>query len=323
MVTVGEKLRQARAARALTLEQAAASTRIPLKYLEAMEADNRAVFPGGFFYKSFVMQYAGMLGLKDPYIAAYIDEALAAEAPLPLPGQEPNEGLRTIKPLASRRSNRLAVPFKFLVSVASFIIVVTVCAGVYSWWDQQRFPLSAVAAVRPQAVKAPSPVVAQAQTPVEAPAQKPAEAPPPTPAPAQPQKLVEVQAQTSAPIQPETPAPTQTKPEQPVQAIASAKLSLNLAASEATWLSLSSDGKSVFNGVLEANQTKSVAAEEQAKVVVGNAGGVSVEWNGRDIGTLGKRGQVRVVTFTPQGYHFANVAQRTRPSGERVVDSTR
>jgi cytoskeletal protein RodZ len=323
MVTVGEKLRQARAARALTLEQAAASTRIPLKYLEAMEADNRAVFPGGFFYKSFVMQYAGVLGLKDPYIAAFIDEALAAEAPLPLPGQEPNEGLRTIKPLASRRPNRFAVPFKFLVSVASFIVVVAVCAGAYSWWDQQRFPLSAVAPARAQAVKAASPVLAQAQTPVEARAQTPVEAPAPTPDPAQPQKLIEGQAQTPAPIQAETPSQTQARADVPAQAGAIAKLSLNFAASEATWLSLSSDGKSVFNGVLEANQTKSVAAEEQAKVVVGNAGGVSVEWNGRDIGTLGKRGQVRVVTFTPQGYHFANVAQRSRPAGERVVDSTR
>ena len=94
------------------------------------------------------------------------------------------------------------------------------------------------------------------------------------------------------------PVPAPTSPPQ------SSGLSLNLAAKEATWLSVSSDGKPVFSGVLQPNESKALAAGAHARLIVGNAGGLNVEWNGRDLGPLGRRGQVRVVTFTAEGYKF-------------------
>ena len=79
---------------------------------------------------------------------------------------------------------------------------------------------------------------------------------------------------------------------------------LDLMAHEATWLSVSSDGKPVFSGILEANQTKSVGGKQFAKMRVGNAAGLEVRLNGKLLGPLGARGQVLVVLFTPDNFEI-------------------
>jgi hypothetical protein len=40
-------------------------------------------------------------------------------------------------------------------------------------------------------------------------------------------------------------------------------------------------------------------------VLVGNAGGIDIVSNGRPAGRIGPRGQVRVITVTPEGVHVA------------------
>ena len=73
---------------------------------------------------------------------------------------------------------------------------------------------------------------------------------------------------------------------------------------EATWLSVSSDGKPVFSGILQANQTKSVGGRQFAKLRVGNAAGIEVRLNGKLLGPLGARGQVLIVLFTPDNFQI-------------------
>lgn len=265
MPTIGEKLRGARTALGLTLEEVSASTRINPKNLRALEADDRAAFSAAFFYKSFVTQYANFLYLSDPEIPAQLERILAAQVPLPLPGQAYQAGLaKKIAPMPSAHRGASLDLRKLAGSFASFVFVLAACSGIYAFWrDSNRAPHPA-----------PPPLRILASHP--APAAPAAKATPalaaPVPAPA---------------------APPQTS-----------GLSLNLAAKEATWLSVSSDGKRVFRGVLQPNQSKALAAEAHARLIVGNAGGLNVEWNGRDLGPLGRRGQVRVVTFTAEGYKF-------------------
>jgi hypothetical protein len=75
-----------------------------------------------------------------------------------------------------------------------------------------------------------------------------------------------------------------------------------LSATEPTWLSLTSDGKSAYNGMLEAATTKVLDSHDRARIRMGNAGGVNVLFNGKSLGALGKRGQVRTIEFTAAGY---------------------
>jgi cytoskeleton protein RodZ len=56
--SLGEQLRRAREARGVTLREVSEQTRITMRHLEAIEADNYKELPGGIFNKSFVKSYA-------------------------------------------------------------------------------------------------------------------------------------------------------------------------------------------------------------------------------------------------------------------------
>lgn len=84
----------------------------------------------------------------------------------------------------------------------------------------------------------------------------------------------------------------------------STELKVVVRARETSWVSLAADGKSAFAGILQANQTQEISAVEQVKLVAGNAGGVTVSLNGRELDPIGPPGQVRVVRLTADGPEF-------------------
>jgi len=79
---------------------------------------------------------------------------------------------------------------------------------------------------------------------------------------------------------------------------------LKIAAVEKTWLSVDADGKHVYSGLLDAADTKELEGRVTARIRTGNAGGLTVTFNGRELGTLGQRGQVRTVVFTRDRYRI-------------------
>jgi hypothetical protein len=83
---------------------------------------------------------------------------------------------------------------------------------------------------------------------------------------------------------------------------------ITLAATEDTWVRVTADGRNVFAGVIKGQQSRNIAGKENTRVLIGNAGGIQIEWNGRQLGSLGKRGEVRDVLFTPDGYKLIEKA---------------
>ncbi len=65
MSPLGETLRRARLAKGITFEDAERVTRIPRKYLEALEQENFGILPAPVYARGFLRSYAGYLGL-DP-----------------------------------------------------------------------------------------------------------------------------------------------------------------------------------------------------------------------------------------------------------------
>src|ERR1700730_3096615 len=152
------------------------------------------------------------------------------------------------------------------------------CSGVYAWWHDGRFPIDL------------PPLLAWQKTPevVEA---------------AKPQQIAAPPDQASASsIETVAPPAAQATPE-------GSKFLLDLIAIEKTWLSVSSDGKPVFSGVLAPKQTKTIAGKQFTKVRVGIAAGLEVRLNGKDLGPLGARGQVLVVLFTPDNFQIVSHAK--------------
>lgn len=64
-LTLGEKLRQAREARGITLGEVAEQTRISPLYIESIENDDYRSLPGGIFNKGFVKSFAKYVGVDE------------------------------------------------------------------------------------------------------------------------------------------------------------------------------------------------------------------------------------------------------------------
>lgn len=64
-LTLGEKLRQAREERGISISEVAEQTRISPHYLAAIENDDYRTLPGGIFNKGFVKSYAKYVGLDE------------------------------------------------------------------------------------------------------------------------------------------------------------------------------------------------------------------------------------------------------------------
>jgi len=271
MFSVGETLQRARLEQGLDVATVAARTKISAKYLEAIEADDRSSLPSSFFYKSFVQQYARSLSLDTQEIDAEIDRMLSADAPLPLPGRD-NPTCRKVPPVKLSSGFQIS---RIYASLGALILMLAACSGIYGWWYKARSaPESRVEA---------SPPIAQV-------AAEPASLP-------------------SPPASPESQPASVVSPQQP--AALSSKVLLDLMAREETWLSVSSDGKPVFSGILAANQSKTVESKEYAKMRVGNAAGLEVRLNGKLLGPLGHRGQVLIVVFTPDSFQIMSPAKES------------
>jgi cytoskeletal protein RodZ len=84
---LGELLRRARKDRGLTLEQIANETRIPRRHLEALEHDNLAVVPAGFYRRAEIRAYARAVNLDQSLALTELDRA--ETVPEPPRNQEP------------------------------------------------------------------------------------------------------------------------------------------------------------------------------------------------------------------------------------------
>jgi hypothetical protein len=79
--------------------------------------------------------------------------------------------------------------------------------------------------------------------------------------------------------------------------------------------------KTVYVGTIDAGQSRVIRVGETAQILTGNAGGLSVTWQGSDVGKIGPVGQVRTVTLTPEGVSIQAPAPKTPPEGRGTTGS--
>lgn len=300
MNSIGEALRRERLRRNLDLEQVAKETKISVKLLEAIEAEDFSKLPGGVFAKSFVRQYARLLGLDEDEIVAELQRSIqppapALETPEKLDATPPAIELPRVPDWGYTKSRSNSA----LPALAGVVVVMLICSGVYAWWQRAHRP-EAVAPQTNDMTQANPPATAPQPPPVESPqaaptGQEPAPASaPPASGPGEQPQAAEQQPATQPPA-------TQPPPSGAPAAENAGSVHVMITAQEPTWVSARSDGRVVYSGTLQTNEKKDLAAVDQVRLVVGNAGGINIELNGKPVPPLGPRGQVRVVQFSPGG----------------------
>ena len=277
--------------RGISLEEISASTKIGTRSLRAIEEEDFEKLPGGIFNKGFVRAYSRFLGLDEEqtvsdFDAAWNDYEASRGPTVALPAEEEKE----TQPAKSA----------FLLVVA-LIILGAIAAGWYLLQRRRQQANSSSALV--ETSQANSDSLAKTSLPAASVTQ-PAGSGREIARPGTPMASAMQKAPSSLPGAPATSIAKENQSSSKPTAshdAASAPIRLQVFAREDSWLSVSVDGKDLGQGILNASKSRSIHAQKEVRLKVGNLAGVQVSFNGEAVDVDGEPKQVKELIFTAEG----------------------
>jgi cytoskeleton protein RodZ len=273
----GDILRSRRQEMGYTLEQIEEETKIRRYYLKALEEERFEVLPGRVYAIGFVRRYARFLELNEEEVVEWF-KAIVDESEPPAEAEIVEDKEQRFPVKIPLKNIIIGLLFLFLAVWAGKALVGFMTAHVEEdrnapqVTDNAQPPSEPRASVTPKAPVEPQtpddPSVPEPET------QKPVE-------PAQPEKPPAVQP----PSTPEPEVPTSTEP-----------VTVRLRATERAWVTINVDGEHAYSGIMEPNEETEVRGGK-VKVKSGNAGGIALVVDGKNIGPMGESGQVVEKTF--------------------------
>lgn len=278
MAPFGSRLKQEREKRGITLDAVALSTKIGTRFLRALEEEHFDQLPGGIFNRGFVRAYARCVGLdEDQTVADYLlasGEAQPKKAEAVEPARTAAPPIRTVAPKTivpeTENEEEQSSPASNLPWGMFAIALVIVVLGLAIWRFFSRE--SSIGSTNVGSTGMSASVTA-------------AKPPPPVPQSTGMQTAAAVPASTAIPNA--SPAPT--------------SFVVRIKASEDSWVSVTADGKPVFEDTMEELAEKSLEAHSEMVVRVGNLGGLDFWFNGTKLPLQGEEGEVKTLTFDTNG----------------------
>jgi cytoskeleton protein RodZ len=293
----GEKLKLEREKRKITLEQISTSTKIGTRMLQALEEDKFNQLPGGIFNKGFVRAYSRFVGLDEDQIIAEYLEASGDAPPVSTEIAAREDGARENAENVRRLEASADSPARHL-PWGLFAALLLVIALALSLWSHRR---------REEARQSVRPAPTTATTQLSGGSSENGAAgspsagspgsglqPAPTPASASSGK-----ASSVAPNIPQGLAPKNLLAATP--AATPGEFTVLIEAREESWISITADGKTVPSELLAAGSERAIRGRKEIIVKAGNAGGVDFQFNGKKLDAGGEYGEVKTITFGPQG----------------------
>jgi cytoskeleton protein RodZ len=280
----GGKLRQARERRGISLRQIAASTKISVAALEALERNDVSKLPGGIFSRGFVRSYATEVGLDpDVTVREFLDR-FHGEAPAPAaqpapPARQVPQPVRDTPvraPLAQDESSfesqqRVATVLLKLFAVSLPLV------GIILYLTLGRGPAAGSDANAGQGAGAEREGAGDT--------------------PAAPQQGDTPAGTVVPPVSPSRPAVAAASGP-PAAATADQPLVLELHPTGPCWVSLTVDGQTVVSRLMQAGEKDVRRIRESAVIEVGDAGTFAFTVDGRPGRSLGQSGQVKTARIS-------------------------
>ena len=127
MSTVGAYLKREREIRQVSLEELVQTTRIPLKMLQHIEADQLEALPGDVFSRGFLRAYARALGLDAANVLDKFDRKIDLTAPPP--------------PLSSIEAPERGRSFGIAIALVILVLLFTLALSIVLNARQRSTPL--------------------------------------------------------------------------------------------------------------------------------------------------------------------------------------
>lgn len=295
MESPGEYLKRERELRGVTITKVFEATRIPLKFLQSIEADDYEGLPHPTFVKGYIKSYCKFLGIDENDTILRYEIFLKEKAERDEP--DPEVRARNVKAAANRKKEFQQIK---LISNNTRNILIATAAGIVIIIAVWIFSPSAPVEQPEEVAKVEAPQVQPA--PVAEPPQA-VEATPQQPQAAKPEPAVKQE-----PVKPTAPA---------VQAQTEDKKHfLTASANESVWIKIRIDNGDATEVYLRQGEKVNWKASDNFSLLIGNAGGVSLTYDGKPVNNLGISGEV-VSLKLPRGQAVVQPRQRA-PQAPRV-----
>lgn len=297
--TLGERLRQARGERGLSVEEVAASLKLAPRIVAALEDDAYDRLPGATYVRGYLRGYAMLLGLSPQQLIDAFNKLPQASRPVEMTAPAPAEKQVT--------SNDTVIRF------GTLLIAVVVLGLAILWWSGKdgtprrraapvaRAPAAEAPAVHHEAV-APAETTAKTVEPVKA--VEPASATSPAKAvePAKPAPAASAPAEKHGPVVAKS-APETANVAAPEADPNAPRVRVVLRVSEDSWADVrDAQQRRLVYETLSAGRVVSVEGVAPLSVFLGNVDGVTVEFNGRPYDAQRyRRGEVARFTLGAAG----------------------
>jgi cytoskeletal protein RodZ len=303
MDEIGHILREARENKGLTLEQVQERTRISVRYLSALESGRYDAVPTPVNARGFLRNYARFLGL-DPQPLLDRFQALQGRD-IPIPGAD--HEITPDTPLIERQDQPFFDPVNMEVNGKGFssggagatsgsmlqIVIIIALVIALALIANRFIPILFGSGGNGSAIEELTSAVREVVAEVTGATPTPTL----TPNPAATSSSVSsvIVDGTEQPIVDTSrnnpglaPTPSPTRPPLPATLD---EIRLKLDILERTWVEVTIDGGIVYSGIAKAADTFEWTAQNEAKIVTGNAIGVYVTINDVALGRLGGRGE--------------------------------
>lgn len=322
MGVFGDRLRREREMRGVSLDEIAQATKIGTRLLRALEEEQFDLLPGGIFNKGFVRAYAKYLGINEEQAVADYMQA-AGESEL-----EFREFTQNQADIYSRGASESTGNRGFPI-LPVLILLVIVAAGFGGWKLYQQHLKDRDSAASTSA-EAGVPSTSQVSSPSST-----ANQTSPTAAPqSNTQPVTNPSNSATGPTQAEptnssglssgqqVSQPAQTQPA--AAGLAAGKnFQVALHTTGPAWVSIKADGKIAVRGIVPADQTKTIQADDEIIVWTGNAGVTQLSFNGNPVPVTGQTNEVKLLVFKSNGLQPPKTPASTEPAQRSQEPSTK
>ncbi len=312
--TLGSYLKNQRESKKISLKEVAKNTRVREHILKAIEEDRHDLLPPHTYVKGFLSAYAKYLRLDENEILLRYERILKG-GPVAPPSAEPSpKKEKTVEPPESKKKifpPPSSEPQEEMIAASPsepkkkrerntrpiWIIAVVIAAGLAAVYFFSPYPSKSPESLPEKPVAEKTPLEEKATTPI-----------PPVPAVTSAPEEKPI-IKEKEPVTPSSPvASTTSAPE-------SKPISLQLKAVEETWISLEVDDQPGKTMTLKTGETFSAQATNRIRMLLGNAGGLEMTWNGKKLEPFGKSGEVVKLLFTSKEVEVKRL-EKTNPPKE-------
>ncbi len=291
----GEYLKRQREMRGVSLEDIFKVTRINIRLLNALERDDYGNLPHPAFVKGFIRAYCKCAGIDADDAVLHYEEFLKSEKEKEAEGKRLEEKGRqsndeSLQHGISKHGKTYTLPSKTFIAAVSIILFLTISLIGYTFYSSRLM----TGGDPPQSTEIqksfidPAPQTTDISPVVEDYNKEPEK----TGEIIEPQNDV-VDPVNKSPFIPDKGLSLNSKVSNAAREDGkNMPLSLVVSAHKTTWIRVGVDNEKPFEVSLRDGESITWEAKERFLLIIGNAGGVDLIFNGKQIGKLGEKGQV-------------------------------